>query len=82
MKLLKSHRISRSIGGNLTVLFFLVLMGAFTALPLLYAVLNAFKPLNELFIYPPRFFVQHPTWENFWGLFKLQENMLVPASFF
>lgn len=80
MKLLKSHRISRSIGGNLTVLFFLVLMGAFTALPLLYAVLNAFKPLNELFIYPPRFFVQHPTWENFWGLFKLQENMLVPIE--
>ena len=79
-KKIRSRRVSRSIGGNLTAFVFLVLIGCFMALPIVYAVLNAFKPLNELFLYPPRFFVYNPTWENFSGLFKLQESMLVPIE--
>lgn len=35
------------------------------ALPLIYVVSNAFKPLEELFVYPPRFFVVNPTTQNF-----------------
>ncbi len=38
---------------------------AFTALPLIYLVCTAFKPLDELFVYPPRFYVEHPTLKNF-----------------
>lgn len=70
-------RVTRSLGGNTLVLLFMLLAGAFTVLPILYSVLNAFKPINELFLYPPRFFVSHPTLDNFTELIK-QQDMLVP----
>ena len=71
-------RVSRSLGGNALVLIFMLLAGIFTVLPILYSALNAFKPINELFLYPPRFFVSHPTLDNFTELIKLQQDMLVP----
>lgn len=39
-------------------------------LPLIYIFNHAFKPLDELFAYPPRFFVQKPTMQNFTDLFN------------
>ncbi|BBH18659.1 ABC transporter permease [Paenibacillus baekrokdamisoli] len=62
------------------IFLFLAAFGAFMALPLVYAVVNAFKPLNEIFLFPPRFFVQHPTLGNFFMLFKLTANLWVPFS--
>lgn len=52
--------------------FYIILMPlvAFTALPILFIFSQAFKPLNELFAYPPRFLVQNPTLENFANLFS------------
>jgi ABC-type glycerol-3-phosphate transport system permease component len=41
---------------------------------------NAFKPLDELFIFPPRFFVFNPTLDNFFDLFALMGNSWVPLS--
>ncbi len=73
-------RVSRSLAGNIAMFLALSVMGAFIALPLVYIVLNAFKPLDELFIYPPRFFVRNPTTENFSTLFILMSNSWVPFS--
>lgn len=72
------RKITRSLGGNMVMMFFLLITGVFTALPLIYSVLCAFKPLNELFLYPPRFFVYKPTWDNFSDLAQLSGDMLVP----
>lgn len=47
-------------------------------LPLVYTAINAFKPINELYLYPPRFFVRQPTTENFTVMFKLISSMRVP----
>ncbi|WP_425454595.1 carbohydrate ABC transporter permease [Gracilibacillus dipsosauri] len=58
----------------------LALFGAFMALPLVYAINNAFKPLDELFIFPPRFFVRNPTLDNFFDLVSLMGNSWVPLS--
>ena len=80
MIMCKRQRFNRSAGGNGLAFFFLLVLGAFTALPILYSVINAFKPLPELFTYPPRFFVQHPTLRNFGELFRLQKDMLVPIE--
>lgn len=74
----KQKRVSRSFAGNALVLFFLGLMSIFMILPLFYTVITAFKPMNELFIFPPRFFVQHPTLDNFRTMFKLVQEMWVP----
>ena len=38
---------------------------AFCALPLIYMVNTAFKPLNEMLRFPPTFFVKNPTLEDY-----------------
>ena len=43
----------RSLGGNIFVAVILILVGAFLSLPLVYAVITAIKPIDELFIFPP-----------------------------
>lgn len=73
-------RLSRSFGGDLLARLFMIAAGLFTAIPLIYSVLNAFKPVNELYQYPPRFFVLRPTADNFLDLFRLQQDMLVPIE--
>ena len=78
MKILKTKRVSRSLGGNIAIKVFLALIGVFTALPLVYTMVTAFKPLSELFLFPPRFFVYQPTTENFRSLLQLSGDMLEP----
>lgn len=60
------------------IFLFLVALGVFMALPLVYAVMQAFKPLEELFIFPPRFFVTNPTIQNFKSLGFLISNLWIP----
>ena len=50
------------------------------ALPMVYAISNAFKPLDELFVFPPRFFVKNPTWDNFSDLFNIMGKSWVPFT--
>lgn len=66
--------------GNIFISFILFLMGCFMVLPLIYVVCNAFKPLDELFIFPPQFFFRHPTLDNFKNLFVILGNSWVPFS--
>lgn len=53
---------------------------AFMLLPIIFIFSNAFKPLEELFAYPPRFFVVHPTTKNLGDLFTLMSASDVPVS--
>lgn len=76
----KRKRYNRSWVGNATIFIVLSLFGAFMALPLVYAVVSAFKPMDEIFLFPPRFFVRRPTLSNFTMLFKLVSNLWVPFS--
>ena len=59
---------------------FLALVGAFTALPLVYQILTAFKPLDELFLYPPRFYIVNPTLKNFTDLSSVLGDSYVPFA--
>ncbi len=62
--------------------FYLILtpVVAFMLLPIIFIFSNAFKPLEELFVYPPRFFVVNPTLKNFIDLFTLMSIADVPVS--
>lgn len=80
LRRLRPHKMSRSFGGNAAIGVFLLLAGAFTALPIIYAIISSFKPLSELFIYPPKFFVTRPTIDNYLEVFSTQMNMLVPME--
>lgn len=73
-------RQTRSRAGNFLVAVVLTLCGAVLALPLVYAVVNAFKPFDELFIFPPRFYVVNPTWDNFIDLMAMCANSWVPFT--
>lgn len=61
-------------------LLFILPITLFMLLPLVYIFNHAFKPLEELFYYPPRFFVVNPTFENFRRLFALTGISGIPMS--
>lgn len=73
-------RRNRSILGDFTLTFFLGAFGLFSVWPLIFIINNAFKPLNEIFIFPPRLFVINPTLTNFQDLFIIIGNSWVPMS--
>lgn len=70
----------RSVGGNMVIFFILLVFGAFFMLPIIYAISTAFKPMNEIFIFPPRLFVHKPTWNNFIHLNHMASEFWVPLS--
>ncbi len=49
----------------------MILLVCFTVIPLIYLVSTAFKPLDELFKYPPEYFVRKPTTKNFSDLVRI-----------
>lgn len=62
------------------MVLFLLLLAVFMVFPLVYSVSNAFKPLSELLVFPPQFFVRNPTLQNFIDLSNLVANSWVPFS--
>lgn len=80
MSILKKRQPNRSKLGDLGVYLILIAFGVFMVLPLVYVISNAFKPLSELFLYPPKFFVVNPTLDNFSDLFVIMGKSTVPFS--
>ena len=78
----RKHRVvlSRSAGGDAGITVVLVLLGIFMFLPMVYVISQSLKPLDELWMYPPRFIVQNPTLTNFTDLFTLMNDSWVPFS--
>lgn len=72
--------LNRSRGGDFGITVMLVILGAFMFLPMYYAVITSLKPLDEMFYFPPRFYVTHPTFDNFADLFRLMNTSWVPFS--
>ena len=52
----------------------------FMILPIVYIFSHAFKPLDELFLFPPRFLVTRPTFDNFSDLFQVASQTGIPLS--
>ena len=55
-------------------------LSIFMILPVVYLINNAFKPLGELFRFPPTLFVQNPTLDNFKNLMNLAGSTGIPMS--
>ena len=67
--------------GNIIVFLFLTVLGIFMALPIYLAFLMAFKPEQELFVFPPKLYTLNPTPDNFRNmLHDLGKSELVPFS--
>ncbi|MBO5945852.1 MAG: carbohydrate ABC transporter permease, partial [Clostridia bacterium] len=78
----RGHRVvlNRSAGGDGGIAFILIILGAFMFLPMYYVVIQSLKPLDELFMFPPRFYVINPTFDNFGDLVTLMSDSWVPFS--
>ena len=76
----KRAKQNHSRAGDVCSILILILMGSFMALPLVLAISNSLKPLEELFIFPPRFLVKNPTLDNFHDVFVLMSQSWVPFS--
>ena len=78
----RKHKVvlARSAGGDAGISVILVLLGAFMFLPMVYVIMQSLKPLDELWMDPPRFYVMSPTLKNFKDLFTLMNISWVPFS--
>lgn len=78
--LLKRRKPNRSKGGDFFIYFMLLLIALAMVFPLVFAVSSALKPLDELFLFPPKLFAQNPTLDNFQDLFVTMGKSWVPFS--
>ena len=78
----RNHQVvlNRSVGGDTGIFVFLAIMGVFMFLPMYYTFIQSLKPLDELWMFPPRFYVSKPTGKNFSDLFSLLNTSWVPFS--
>ncbi|MFA7376927.1 MAG: carbohydrate ABC transporter permease, partial [Acholeplasmataceae bacterium] len=70
----------RSLGGDIFLMALLLVFGVFSAYPLIMTASNAFKPLDELFRFPPTLLPRNLTFDNFRDLSELMENSWVPFT--
>ena len=80
MGLIYRRNVSRSKVGNFIILIIILLFAAFFMFPLVFMANNAFKPLEEILVFPPPLFVQRPTLNNFVGLSAFFRGGWVPLS--
>lgn len=64
----------------MALLIFILLVAAFMLFPMVLVIGNSFKPLNELWLFPPRLFPIKPTVNNYLDLFNLVGDSLVPIT--
>ncbi len=80
MRMKHKKRMNRSFLGDIGPFLLLAFFGAFSAYPLVFTVANAFKPMDEIFIFPPPLFPRNPTFDNFGDLFNLLGDSWVPFT--
>lgn len=66
--------------GQIKIMAVLLPLVIFMAMPIIFIANHAFKPMDELFAFPPTFFVKSPTMENFTKLVKFSRTSGVPLS--
>lgn len=76
----KGKHINGSLAGDIVIFVLLTLLGIFMVFPLYYSIIQSFKPISELFVFPPKLYVISPTGENYSNLFKVAGNLWVPFS--
>lgn len=66
--------------GQIKFYIILIPLAVFMIIPVVFVINQAFKPLGELFAFPPTIFAKKPTMDNFKDLFELSGTTGVPMS--
>ena len=69
-----------SRGGDIAIFIVLCLIGVFMLFPIYLSVIQSIKPVEELFVFPPKLYVQRPTSQNFEDMLKVAGSLDVPFS--
>lgn len=73
-------RAGRKKGGTVAIFLFLAVLGLFMALPIYLTVVMSVKPVEELFVFPPKLYAVRPTLQNFRDMFEALHQNRVPFS--
>jgi len=78
----KGHRMNpdKFEKGQIKLYLFVIPLALITGLPIVYIIFHAFKPMEELFAFPPKFITTNPTLDNFRQLFKASRSAGIPLS--
>src|SRR5690554_5878374 len=76
----RKRKLNRTIWGDIFMFIGLALFGFFSAFPLIITISNAFKPLDELFLFPPKLFPRNITTDNFRDLSELMSQSWIPFT--
>lgn len=66
--------------GQIKIMLIILPLVLFMGLPIVFIFCHAFKPMEELFAFPPKFFVTNPTLDNFRKLLKASRTAGIPMS--
>ena len=66
--------------GQIKIYLLILPMVLLTGLPIVFIFFHAFKPMEELFAFPPKFITTHPTLDNFRNLIKASRSASIPLS--
>ena len=66
--------------GQWKIILIVLPLVIFMGMPIIFIINHAFKPMEELFAFPPTFFVRSPTLENFTKLMKFSDSSGIPLS--
>jgi ABC-type glycerol-3-phosphate transport system permease component len=75
-----NKRVGKTWKNDIGIFIFLTLLGLFMIFPIYIAIITSIKPINELFIMPPKLYSIDPTFDNFEDLFVVANNSWVPFS--
>jgi len=75
-----SKKVNRSTGGTVALFVFLAIFSCFMALPMVLIISNSFKPLDELWVFPPKLIPTQPTFKNYSDMFNIMSGSLVPFT--
>ncbi len=74
----RSGKVNRSRLGTAALFIVLFCFACVMAFPMALIIANAFKPQDELWVFPPRLIPNNPTTENFRNMFTVMSNSQVP----
>ena len=70
----------KKAGGTVFIFILLFVLGAFMILPIYLTLVMSVKPVEELFVFPPKLYTLNPTLVNFKDMFDTLNEMWVPFS--
>lgn len=80
-RLIKKRRMwGGSRGGDIGIFILLLLVGIFMLFPIYFSIVQSIKPMEELFLFPPKLYVIRPTSQSFEDMLKVAGSMDVPFS--